>query len=48
MIIDEAIHLEPYDKQWADQYNDEHRLLIGEIGPYTVRSNISEARPYRG
>lgn len=34
MTIDEAIHLEPYDKQWADRFNDEHRLLIGEIGPY--------------
>lgn len=35
MTIDEDIHLEPYDKQWADRFCDEHQTLIREIGPYT-------------
>ncbi|MEC0259994.1 GrpB family protein [Paenibacillus lautus] len=36
MTIDEAIHLESYDKQWADRFSDEHQTLIREIGPYTA------------
>ncbi|MGV2643687.1 GrpB family protein, partial [Clostridium perfringens] len=35
MTIDEDIHLEPYDKQWADRFCDEHQTLIREIGAYT-------------
>ncbi|WP_339271013.1 GrpB family protein [Paenibacillus sp. FSL W8-0187] len=35
MTIDEDIHLESYDKQWADRFCDEHQTLIREIGAYT-------------
>lgn len=36
MTIDEAIHLESYDQQWADRFSDEHQTLTKEIGPYTA------------
>ena len=36
MTIDEAIHLESYDKQWADRFSDELQTLTREIGPFTV------------
>lgn len=36
MTIDEAIHLESYDQQWADRFRDEHQTLVREIGPFTA------------
>ncbi|MGG4343388.1 GrpB family protein [Paenibacillus lautus] len=36
MTIDEDIHLESYDKQWADRYSDELQTLTREVGPYTA------------
>lgn len=36
MTLDEAIHLESYNKQWADRFRDEHQTLVREIGPFTA------------
>lgn len=36
MKIDEDIHLEPHDEQWAGMFSDERQALIRQIGPHTV------------
>ena len=45
MTIDEAIHLESHDQQWADRFSDELQTLTREIGPIRSPSNISTSVP---